>query len=42
MDLSGKPNILVVDDVKSNVDFIELIIRPLNVNIIKAYSGKKH
>ncbi|NQV03410.1 MAG: response regulator [Bacteroidia bacterium] len=40
MENSGKPNILVVDDVEENVTFIEAIIKLLNVNIIKAYSGK--
>jgi len=39
MEQENKPNILVVDDLEPNVAFMEKIIRPLNVNIIKALSG---
>ncbi len=35
------PTILIVDDIESNVQIIEHSIRGLNVNIIKAYSGKE-
>jgi len=41
MDNYGKPTILVVDDVKSNVDFILAILKPLDVRIIEAYSGEE-
>jgi PAS domain S-box-containing protein len=36
-----KPNILVVDDLETNVDFIEHILKPLDVNIISAFSGEE-
>jgi len=39
IELENRPNILVVDDLESNVAFMEKIIRPLNVNVIKAFSG---
>ena len=36
-----RPNILVVDDVEQNVDYIEMIIKKLPINIIKAFSGEE-
>ncbi len=36
-----KPNILIVDDIQQNIEFIEAIIKQLQVNIIKASSGKE-
>ncbi|MBE0647300.1 MAG: response regulator [Bacteroidales bacterium] len=36
-----KPNILIVDDIQQNIEFIEAIIKPLRVNIIKASSGEE-
>ncbi|MEI6455694.1 MAG: response regulator [bacterium] len=41
MDPENKPNILIVDDIEANVSFMERIIRPLNVNMILAYSGEE-
>lgn len=39
MDISGKPVILVVDDLEQNILYIETILKPLEVTLIKAYSG---
>lgn len=33
------PNILVVDDYESSVEFIQALLKPLDVNIITAFSG---
>lgn len=41
MEPEGRPNILVVDDVDYNIAYIEGIIKHLEVNIIKAVSGKE-
>jgi CheY-like chemotaxis protein len=41
MEPEGRPNILVVDDVDYNIAYIEGIIKHLEVNIIKAGSGKE-
>ena len=41
MTSKGKPNILVVDDVEQNVEYIEMLIKSLPINIIKAFSGKE-
>ena len=37
--MTNLPNILVVDDVQDNLDFIESILEPLNVNIVLSRSG---
>ncbi|MEI7499548.1 MAG: response regulator [Bacteroidota bacterium] len=37
----AKPNILVVDDVDLNIYYLVDVIKPLNVNIITAFSGKE-
>jgi len=39
--MDAKPNVLVVDDLELNVSYLEEVIRPLNVNIITALSGKE-
>jgi len=39
MESLEKPNILIVDDIQQNVEFIEAIIKSLPVTIIKARSG---
>lgn len=36
-----RPNILVVDDVDNNINFILQIVKHLNINIITALSGKE-
>ena len=41
MTVEGRPNILIVDDIEMNVDYIEMIIRHLPVNIITAFSGEE-
>jgi len=41
MEPEERPNILVVDDVDINIAYIEGIIKHLEVNIIKAFSGKE-
>lgn len=41
MDNNFLPTILIVDDIESNVQLIEIAIKGLNVNIIKAFSGKE-
>lgn len=33
-------NILIVDDIAANVDYLKILIEPLNVNILSANSGK--
>ena len=34
-----KPVILIVDDISENLDFLEILIRPLNAGVIRALSG---
>lgn len=41
MEPEEKPNILIVDDVDFNIIYIEKIIKHLDVNVIKASSGKE-
>ncbi|MFC2102487.1 PAS domain S-box protein [Bacteroidota bacterium] len=41
MEINSRPNILIVDDIEQNVEFIKVIIKGLPVNIIEAYSGKE-
>lgn len=41
MEPEERPNILVVDDVDYNIAYIEGIIKHLEINIIKAFSGKE-
>lgn len=41
MEPEERPNILVVDDVDTNIEYIEEIIKHLEINIIKAFSGKE-
>jgi len=36
-----KPTILVVDDLEQNVYYLEEVMKPLNVNVIRALSGKE-
>lgn len=41
MESIRKPNILIVDDIQQNIEFIEAIIRSLPVTIIRAGSGEE-
>ncbi|MEI6888247.1 MAG: PAS domain S-box protein [Bacteroidales bacterium] len=41
MKSESDPYILIVDDIESNVELLETILRHLNANIIRAFSGKE-
>ena len=40
MDSLNKPKILIVDDITTNLLIIEETLKPLDIEIVKAYSGK--